>query len=232
MRIPEAGGKKNRTISGYYSDLEALTAQAEKYFLAGTYVTINPCNPALLARRSNRTIDWADTTTSDADVTSRRWLPIDLDPIRPSKISSTNVEHEAALNLARTIRDDLSKLHGWPEPILADSGNGAHLLYRLDMPNDAAARDLLQRTLQALDYLYSDDRVGVDITCFNASRIMKLYGTVSRKGDDTTDRPHRLARILEPADAAPDRFKIVTVEQLQALAACLPEEPKPARGRR
>ena len=52
--------------------------------------------------------------------------------------------------------------------------------------------------LATLDALFSDDRVTVDTANFNAARIWKLYGTVSRKGDDTPDRPHRRSRILWP----------------------------------
>ncbi|MCH8922362.1 MAG: hypothetical protein IIA67_04335 [Planctomycetes bacterium] len=41
-----------------------------------------------------------------------------------------------------------------------------------------------------------------------------MYGTLARKGDDTADRPHRLARIL----SRPDELLVVDVELLQALA--------------
>jgi hypothetical protein len=51
-------------------------------------------------------------------------------------------------------------------------------------------------------------------------RIWKLYGTVSRKGDDTPDRPHRRSRII----AAPDVPEITGPDLLQNLAARLPDE--------
>jgi hypothetical protein len=41
------------------------------------------------------------------------------------------------------------------------------------------------------------DDVVVDLTVFNAARITKLYGTMTCKGDSTTDRPHRRSRVLE-----------------------------------
>ena len=92
---------------------------------------------------------------------------------------------------------------GFPEPVRADSGNGAHLLYRIDLPNDEAATALVKSCLATLDALFSDERVTVDTANFNAARIWKLYGTVSRKGDNTPDRPHRRSRIL----SAPDELK-------------------------
>ena len=83
----------------------------------------------------------------------------------------------------------------WPEPILSDSGNGAHLLYRVEVP--ASDAGCVKRCLQALAFRFDNDKVKIDEAVFNPSRIWKLYGTVSRKGDDMPDRLHRLARILE-----------------------------------
>ena len=86
---------------------------------------------------------------------------------------------------------------GWPAPVLADSGNGAHLLYRIDLPNDDESRDLVKHCLEVLASVFNDAVAQVDIANFNAARIWKLYGTMSRKGDSTADRPHRRAAIIE-----------------------------------
>ena len=116
----------------------------------GIYVTLNPVAPALLARAANHVIEWAKHTTSDADIQGRIWLPIDFDPVRPSGISSTDAEHTAALERAQACRGWLASL-GWPQSVYADSGNGAHLLYRIDLPNDPPTTALLQQCLAALD---------------------------------------------------------------------------------
>jgi hypothetical protein len=86
---------------------------------------------------------------------------------------------------------------GWSTPIIADSGNGYHLLYPIDLPNDDASRKLIERTLKALDGLFGDESVDFDVKNFNAARIWKLYGTLARKGDPVPERPHRVARMLE-----------------------------------
>ena len=86
---------------------------------------------------------------------------------------------------------------GWPEPILADSGNGAHLLYPIDLPNDQDAANVLRDCLRALVFRFDDEAVVVDTGNYNAARIWKLYGTLACKGDNALDRPHRLSRILE-----------------------------------
>ncbi len=114
--------------------------------------------------------------------------------MRPSGISSTDQEHSGAIERAVQIRDALRET-GWPDPILGDSGNGAHLLYRVDLPSND--NELVKRCLQSLARRFDDDRVKIDQKVFNPSRIWKLYGTVSRKGDSVAERPHRLARVLE-----------------------------------
>jgi hypothetical protein len=214
------------THSGYFSNHEALIRSVEPLdadgSVHGIYVTLNVVNPALLSRRANRIkmrLGKKDSTTSDADILRRRWLPIDIDPLRPSGVSSTDEEHGLAFAKADEIARWIAGL-GFPDPVRADSGNGAHLLYRIDLPNDEAATALVKACLTTLDVLFSDERVNVDTANFNAARIWKLYGTVSRKGDNTPERPYRRSRIL----SAPAELTIVSVEMLRDLVARLPTE--------
>jgi len=214
------------THSGYFSDPAALVRAVEPLdadnSVHGIYVTLNEVNPALLSRRANRIkmrLGKKDSTTSDADILRRHWLPVDIDPLRPSGVSSTDEEHGLALAKAEEVARWIDGL-GFPDPVRADSGNGAHLIYRIDLPNDDAALALVKGCLATLDALFSDDRVTVDTANFNAARIWKLYGTISRKGDSTPERPHRRSRIL----SAPAELKVTTVEQLRDLAARLPTE--------
>ncbi|MEN6343078.1 MAG: hypothetical protein ABFC89_11040, partial [Methanospirillum sp.] len=161
-------GRDGRVASGYFDDLAKLADAVEPMDAAGQYrgiyVTLNPVNPALLARRANRVegrLGRGDPTTADADIVRRRWLPVDVDPIRPSGVSSTADEHRAACAVARAIRDALGA-EGWPAPVVADSGNGAHLLYRIDLPNDDDATALVKAVLAALDERFSTGSAKVD----------------------------------------------------------------------
>ena len=197
MRCPRT---KRSVVSGYFDDPELLVRNAVEWSgqSEAVYVTLNPVLPDLLARAANRVELYARHTTSDGEIVRRRWLLVDLDPQRPAGISSTDEEHQAALLRARECRDWL-KQERWPDPVFADSGNGAHLLYRIDAPNNAAAKNLLSASLAALASRFSDNRVSVDPTTFNASRISKLYGTLAAKGDSVPalGRIHRLARMLD-----------------------------------
>ncbi len=180
-------------------------------------MTLNTVDPALLARSCNRAQAYAELTTQDNQITRRRWLLIDADAERPAGISSTDAEHTAALSHVVAIRDTRSA-QGWPLPVLADSGNGGHLLYRIDEPADD--NGLIQRVLKAFAFYHDTAAIHIDQTVFNAARICKLYGTQAAKGDPTPERPHRIARIIE----APSTIAPVPHELLQALADSIPTD--------
>jgi hypothetical protein len=214
---------KRRTDSGYFKDMEKLACAAAAYEnrAEGVYVTLNPVNPALIARANNRVKEYASHTSTDNDILRRIWLPIDFDAVRPADISSTREEHHAALKRAWDCFEWLRE-QGWGDPVFASSGNGAHLLYRIDLPNDAAATELVKGVLTSLSERFSDDTVKVDTATSNASRIFKLYGTLARKGDSTPERPHRRALIL----SAPEVPIAISVEQLSALIAPVTATPR------
>ena len=76
-------GRYRRTHSGYFDDPALIEPAIAAYDgTVNVYVTVNPVDPALLARAKNRIVEGADTTTSDADILARRWIPIDIDPRR------------------------------------------------------------------------------------------------------------------------------------------------------
>jgi AAA domain len=194
------GDRKGRIDSGYFdSTAEAASVVcASGEYYKGMYVTPNPVSPETLARSYNRITQWSQFTTYDSEVTRRKWLLIDIDPKRPKGISSSDVEHQAALAKGVTIAGVLSVLHGFCEPMLNSSGNGCHLMYPMDEENSIEVRDELHTFLKTIKMLYDDDQCEIDITVFNAARIWRLPGTWARKGDSIPTRPHRRAQILKP----------------------------------
>ena len=212
LHVPTGRGKPC-TVAGYFDDCDPAAEAAatlDTRGAVGVYFTLNEINSALLARSPNDLIDYPEATTSDNDILQRRWLPIDFDPVRPAGVSSSDDEHRAAEDQARACAEWLTSL-GWSSPIMADSGNGAHLLYRIDLPNDDGG--LVQRCLEAVAQKCDTDKVKVDCKVFNPARIWKLYGTTARKGFDTPDRPHRIARLVK----VPDLVEVVPVELLEDL---------------
>ena len=207
--------RREHIESGYF-DYEHISAvpEALKRLLSfrGVYVTVNPVNPDLLARAVNRLRPAGrNPTTADTDIVRRRWLLIDCDPRRASGVSSSNAEHESALAKAREIRDGLSSL-GWPKPVLTDSGNGAQLMYRIDLPaNDG---ELVRRVIGEIAKA-SSEQVAIDTSVHNPARIWRLPGTMNCKGDSIPERPHRMARILEE----PQDIVSVSREQMQDIVS-------------
>jgi hypothetical protein len=192
----ELNSRYTQTLGGYFDNINDLLKEISTIRRAtGIYITLQPCNPDLLHRAKNKLVSQKkDFSTPDKYITSYRWLPIDSDPDRVTNISSTEEEHQKALAHSRKIRDAL-RAEGWPEPILADSGNGSHLLYQIDFLTTET--QFIKRILEGLAARFDEEGIHVDQTLFNPSRIIKLYGTLACKGDNTDERPHRFSRILE-----------------------------------
>lgn len=211
VRIPKT---KAGTLSGYFDDTTkaALILAKESGRHQGIYVTMNPVDPSLLARMNNK-IEISQTTTTDAEIIRRRWFLLDFDPKRPTGISSTDGEVEAARRVALSTVEWLTSL-GWPEPIQASSGNGWHLIYRIDEPNDDATKIDIEFATKMLSSIFTDDAVHVDSVVHNASRIWKVYGTISAKGSHTAERPHRVARI----ERMPEHIEIVSRGLIENVA--------------
>jgi len=216
IRAPKAGKYKKDTISGYFrvSDGQEIVRALQE--LSGTcdgvYVTLNPCKDALLARANNRLDYKASITTADHDILQRVHLLVDIDPVRPAGISASDEEIAKAREITVSVFKHLKAL-GWATPLTAKSGNGFHLIYNIDLPNDKESAELVSAVLKTLAARFDTEFAKVDTTVFNAARIVKAYGTLAAKGDSTDDRPYRVAEVMSTSDGT------VTVEQLKTFAA-------------
>lgn len=226
VRILRTG--RDGTVSGYLDDpAEASTAIAPyDGEVPGVYATLNPVDPSLLARAENRLRTHASDTTRDRDVVRRRWLLIDVDYRRPAGMSATDEEVDAAIAVARRAKVHLEDERGWSAGIMVHSGNGAHLLYRIDLPNDDSSRNLVKRVLTALATRFDDGDVHVDTSVYNAARIVKVPGTMACKGEDLPERPHRRSHILDQ----PEVLTPVPSALLEALAGPVMGAPTSATG--
>jgi len=209
LGIPDRG--KPHQASGYFTDFQTAAkavASCDAFRSpSGIYFVMNRLNPALLARSPDRLTDYPQATTSDADIIQRQWLLIDVDPDRPKGISSSDEELNAARIVAGDARDWLRTEAQFLEPIEAMSGNGWHLLFPIDLPNDQESTATVKSILAAVAATFGADKtpdglpkVTVDTAVFNPSRITKLYGTVARKGYEIGGRPHRRSEIVSVPD--------------------------------
>lgn len=219
-------GNKKRVISGYFTDADTLIKQFDTIDPRGLnmYITINKVNDGCYSREQHDCFRQTDLTTHDNEIDSYEWLFIDLDPKRVSDVSSTETELEYAKELADKVYIYMKSL-GFQEPLRALSGNGHHLLYKIDIPNTVESKKLIERCLVNLSSMFDNDKVKIDIINHNQARVCKLYGTLAQKGSNTKTRPHRMSKITY----IPDEIKTNRIELLNVLAGELPEAPKATR---
>lgn len=190
-----------RILSGYFEDSEMLIKELENRDLrqSNVYFSLQRLHEGCKARLQYGTFLEVGSTklpaTSDKDIISYEWIPIDLDPVRPAGISSTLEELEESNEIRKQI-EAYMQAQGFTKHIQAFSGNGYHLLYRVDWHDVKEASERVKSLLQRLDDLFSTAACHVDGTNYNPARIFKLYGTLAQKGRDTPERPHRISKIL------------------------------------
>lgn len=211
--------RPNGVAVGYFDNWDAAlrAVENEPSYKAG-YFTLNPLrlpegipiNPQALTPSRN--------AAGNSDIARRTWLLVDLDPPRPAGVNSTDAEKQGAREQAESVREYL-RGRGWPNPMLCDSGNGWHLLYRVDLPNDDSATELVRGILARLHQLCPM----VDAGNHDAARLCKFYGSMARKGEHSEERPWRRSAIVEAGSG-----EIVTEAQLRDLAPIQDPTPQTA----
>ena len=160
---------------------EALRHNAKGFNI---YVVMNPINDSFIG-----------SSATDKDIAYRDLLLIDIDR-HDTKNPANDIELEAAEALADKVASYL-KDGGWQDPIKVMSGNGYHLYYILDhVANTDDIRDAIKDFLKDLAVAFDTDVVKIDTSVFNASRITKVVGTIAYKGEESADRPYRMARCV------------------------------------
>lgn len=222
----------DKTYSGYFFDIEKALPLMSRFDVGHNqfYFTVNAINPACASRAQFESFQIVKgSSTSDNDIIRRNWLPIDIDVEKPANVSSSNEEKEYAHQKALAIYKLLRK-YDFPEAVVCDSSSGYHMYFPIDMPNDSDTKRLIETFYTALSNIFTDERVKIDRVIANPARIMRLYGTWGRKGRDSEERPHRLARIL----LTPKENKILTKEVIMSFSSkfSMEEEKKQASRQR
>lgn len=189
-----------------YDDLVAF-----KQAWSACYFTINETNLPVTNSLKRKTKEVV--CTSDSDVTHRKWVWIDIDPIRyeeglwvDSKRPSNSDELTFAESTARDIARFLSN-RGFPEPILACSGNGYHLLWRCESgyPTDDSS---YRRMLSEVALRFNSAKIDIDMTVDSPGQLCKTYGTLARKGESSESRKFRFSKII----SVPEEISTVSVD--------------------
>jgi hypothetical protein len=208
-----------RVWSTWHQDPDSLLGAAARVHERGNlFTTLNRLDPArLTAHLASR----ARSRTPDACIQRYSRLFFDFDPERPQGQSSTAAELAAAEVRARGLVTKLATL-GWPQPLLAMSGNGWHVQYRTALPNTPATTAMLKAIYAGLALEFGDDEVQFDRSVRNPARLCALYGSVKRKGVNHPERPHRQSVVMVPSD-----WRQVHPRQVEGLANLYAAQSRP-----
>ena len=157
--------------SGYFSNVDNLISAIKPYADMDdeqVYFVLNTIDNACYGRQqSEKMVKSPKITTNDNDITRRHWVMCDFDPVRKSGTNSSNDELELAHKRAQDVFRFLRE-RGFAEPIICVSGNGYHLMYRIDEDNSEANTEIIKGFFKYMATQFSDDKVDFDEKNFKA----------------------------------------------------------------
>jgi putative DNA primase/helicase len=116
---------------------------------------------------------------------------MDIDAEKPTGEAATQNELDEAYELLKKTLQWF-KENEFNDPYVDMSGNGYHILIKINCeintPEDYSKK---------VDTFYKELPIKVDPATKDLARLMKVPGTMSLKGRNTLQRPHRLARIIQ-----------------------------------
>ncbi len=153
------------------------------------YTNLNPVDPRFKGDEHNQ------LAVKDEHIVRRRFLLLDIDrEVTVEPIHEDEIDEMFAF--AFRIEKELFYDKG-EEPISIFSGNGVHIYLPVDLPNDDPSKALCQKILKSLSSKFDNVTYRVDTAVYNAARIIKVPGTIARKGVESEERPYRMAHVLE-----------------------------------
>jgi hypothetical protein len=192
---------------GYFDNADAFVrACAEANGTGNVYVGIQPRPREFFAQAPNR-LERLKSGARDEDVEWLSSIVIDIDPVRPKDTAATSEELARALTCGDRISDWLTS-KGFLRPVRNMSGNGCQLWFAVPptMITDeqrTGLRDRLKHFEARIRDKFAGDGVAVD-SIYNFSRIIKVIGTLSVKGEGTVERPHRVSYSLDVFERCED----------------------------
>ncbi|NOJ82292.1 hypothetical protein [Myxococcus xanthus] len=184
---------------GFFDDEEAFVATCVAANAGGNvYVGIQP-RPGRFLELAPNVLRPLRTGAGSKDIEVVTATVVDLDPVRPKDTASTEDELSLTLQVAEAAAA-WCEGQGLVRPRLMMSGNGAQLWFALPPQSlEGESHERVQAGLKAFEAefraRFASERVRVD-SIHDVARIIKVVGTVARKGAGTAERPHRAARAL------------------------------------
>ena len=247
---------------GYFDNEEAFVGACAGVNGAGNvYLGIQP-RPAAFLQQSNNKIRRLRKGAHEEDVGWLTAVVIDIDPVRPKDTAATDEKLAKAIDCGDQISEWM-EAKGFRRPVRNMSGNGCQLWFAIPPfeitdTNREKIRERLKGFEAKIRERFSADGVTID-SIFNLSRVIKVIGTRSVKGEArsgsrcrTAPRPCDTARVAgqrhwrqgsavatDPARACPRRgarpalWRPVLADAMkqekQATEVCTCPRPTPSR---
>ena len=133
---------------------------------------------------------------SAKDISYYRFFLVDLDvvglQVGGAKRNATDDEHAKALKVAESVEKFLTTMN-FPKPILIDSGNGYHLLYKVHMKASQENERMLKNCLIAIGEQVDTNTVKVDTVVYDRGRKLKLPGSTNN-AEETGYRTSKIVK--------------------------------------
>lgn len=149
---------------------------------ADVYYCINPVSREsryALTATHNKAMRYIPTggTVGDKDIDARNIYFIDIDPERPTGTAASAEMRRDAMATSQRVHTFLAE-RGWPEPLVLDSGNGIHMLYRGS--RCSADGSTVNFALKRLNSLFGGG-CKIDSAVSNPSRIARMPLCLNKK---------------------------------------------------
>lgn len=204
---------------GYFDDEDAFVAACEAVNGTGNvYVGIQP-RPRRFLEQAPNVIRSLSNGARDQDIECITATVLDIDPVRPKNTAATDEELAVAIACANELVAGIVG-EGFHQPVRNMSGNGCQVWFALP-PHQLSTRnrDDATRRLKAFEAAqrctFATESAKFD-SIYNLSRIIKVIGTLSVKGDHSAQRPHRLSRSLDPFERKEDPALLELILNLPA----------------
>lgn len=218
--------KKDGTpLPGHFNNIELLLDEIEKYDnredVKAIYTQLNQIGAEVFTREDKPLLlknTIAGSRIEGSDVERVKGILIDVDPIKTNgdeEDSTTDSEHETGLSATKWLRSWFAEM-GWTEPVMGSSGNGGQLRFLTDLPATKETSKLIKELLVKLNKKLPTqfkDKAKVDIKVYDLPRIVKVLGTVTRKGPGTEERPHRRSALI----SAPEKLDPVQLQDIKRI---------------
>lgn len=184
--------------AGVFDSEDALDKALNKKTIQKAYTVLNELKGEAYDRLSVNKL--APTKKgqgiSAKDISYYRFFLVDLDvvglQVGGAKRNATDDEHAKALKVAESVEKFLTTMN-FPKPILIDSGNGYHLLYKVHMKASQENERMLKNCLIAIGEQVDTNTVKVDTVVYDRGRKLKLPGSTNN-AEETGYRTSKIVK--------------------------------------